>query len=416
MTVAAVEAIAALARAEGSDVVAQAYGGAATGFGPEHIIPKPFDPRLILHIAPAVARAAMDSGVARRPITDFHAYEIELEKFVYRSGQLMRPVFEVARQSPRRVVYAEGEEDRVLRAVQNVVDEGLALPTLIGRREVIMEKTKKLGLRLDFNKQVRLLDPQADTEFFAPLIARYQQMVQRRGVQPESAARWIASRHGIAAAMLLEAGEVDAALCGGLGDWTRQLANILPIIPRTPTVSRLYSLSALILPNGALFFCDTHLNHDPSAEQIAEMTLLAAKSVRRFGMEPKAALLSHSSFGTSDSPSARKMRKALALLREGRPDFEIDGEMHADAALSDVLRARYVSNSPLTGSANLMVMPTLDAANIALTLLSAATEALLVGPLLLGVAKPVHVMVPSVTARGIVNMTALAVAQATAKT
>jgi malate dehydrogenase (oxaloacetate-decarboxylating)(NADP+) len=416
MKVAAVEAIAALARAEGSDVVAQAYGGAATGFGPEHIIPKPFDPRLILHIAPAVARAAMESGVARRPITDFDAYESELEKFVYRSGQLMRPVFEVARQSPRRVVYAEGEEDRVLRAVQTVVDEGLAHPTLIGRRDVIMEKTKKLGLRLDFNKQVRLLDPAADTEIFGPLTQRYQQMVQRRGVQPESAARWIASRHGIAAAMLLEVGEVDAALCGGLGDWTRQLANILPIIPRTPTVSRLYSLSALILPNGALFFCDTHLNHDPSAEQIAEMTLLAAKSVRRFGMEPKAALLSHSSFGTSDSPSARKMRKALSMLREGRPDFEIDGEMHADAALSDVLRARYVSNSPLTGSANLLVMPTLDAANIALTLLSAATEALLVGPLLLGVAKPVHVMVPSVTARGIVNMTALAVAQATAKT
>jgi malate dehydrogenase (oxaloacetate-decarboxylating)(NADP+) len=416
MKVAAVEAIAALARAEGSDVVAQAYGGAATGFGPEHIIPKPFDPRLILHIAPAVAKAAMDSGVARRPITDFDAYESELEKFVYRSGQLMRPVFEVARQSPRRVVYAEGEEDRVLRAVQTVVDEGLAHPTLIGRRDVIMEKTKKLGLRLDFNKQVRLLDPAADTEIFGPLTQRYQQMVQRRGVQPESAARWIASRHGIAAAMLLEVGEVDAALCGGLGDWTRQLANILPISPRTPTVSRLYSLSALILPNGALFFCDTHLNHDPSAEQIAEMTLLAAKSVRRFGMEPKAALLSHSSFGTSDSPSARKMRKALSMLREGRPDFEIDGEMHADAALSDVLRARYVSNSPLTGSANLLVMPTLDAANIALTLLSAATEALLVGPLLLGVAKPVHVMVPSVTARGIVNMTALAVAQATAKT
>ncbi len=415
MKVAAVEAIAALARAEGSDVVAQAYGGAATGFGPEHIIPKPFDPRLILHIAPAVARAAMDSGVARRPITDFDAYESELEKFVYRSGQLMRPVFEVARQSPRRVVYAEGEEDRILRAVQTVVDEGLALPTLIGRRDIIMEKTKKLGLRLDFNKQVRLLDPAADTDIFGPLTQRYQQMVQRRGVQPESAARWIASRHGIAAAMLLEAGEADAALCGGLGDWTRQLANILPIIPRDPSVSRLYSLSALILPNGALFFCDTHLNHDPSAEQIAEMTLLAARSVRRFGMEPKAALLSHSSFGTSDSPSARKMRKAMTLLRDTSPDFEIDGEMHADAALSDVLRARYVSNSPLTGSANLLVMPTLDSANIALTLLSAATEALLVGPLLLGVAKPVHVMVPSVTARGIVNMTALAVAQAGAK-
>jgi malate dehydrogenase (oxaloacetate-decarboxylating)(NADP+) len=413
MKVAAVEAIAALARAETSDVVAKAYGS-ASGFGPETIIPKPFDPRLILHIAPAVARAAMESGVARRPITDFDAYESELEKFVYRSGQLMRPVFEVARQSPRRVVYAEGEEERVLRAVQTVVDEGLAHPILIGSRPVIMDKTKKLGLRLDFNKQVRIVDPQADEAIIAPLTERYQRMVERRGVQPESAARWIASRHGIAAAMLLEAGEADAALCGGLGDWTRQLANILPIIPRNPLVSRLYSLSALILPKGALFFCDTHLNLDPNAEQIAEMTLLAAKTVRRFGMEPKAALLSHSSFGTSDSPSARKMRKAMALLRESRPDFELDGEMHADAALSDVLRGRYVSNSPLTGSANLLVMPSLDAANIALTLLSAATEGLLVGPLLLGVSKPIHVMVPSVTARGIVNMTALAVAQASA--
>jgi malate dehydrogenase (oxaloacetate-decarboxylating)(NADP+) len=414
MKVAAVEAIAALARAEASDVVANAYGGTFIGFGPDYIIPKPFDPRLILHIAPAVARAAMESGVARRPIADFDAYENELEKFVYRSGQLMRPVFDTARQSPRRVVYAEGEEDRVLRAVQTVVDEGLAHPTLIGRREVILEKTKRLGLRLDFNKQVRILDPLQDHEFFAPLTERYQRLVERRGVQPESAARWIATRHGIAAAMLLEAGEVDAALCGGLGDWTRQLTNILPIIPRMPGVSRLYSLSALILPNGALFFCDTHVNVDPTAEQIAEMTLLAAKNVRRFGLAPKAALLSHSSFGTSQSPSALKMRKALALLRAAKPDFEIDGEMHADAALSDSLRARVVSNSTLTGSANLLVMPTLDAANISLTLLSAATEALLVGPLLLGVSKPVHVMVPSVTARGIVNMTALAVAQAAA--
>jgi len=414
MKVAAVEAIASLARVEASDVVASAYGGMLSGFGPDYIIPKPFDPRLILHIAPAVARAAMESGVARRPIADFEAYENELEKFVYRSGQLMRPVFDVARQNPRRVVYAEGEEERVLRAVQTVMDEGLARPTLIGRRDVIVEKTKQLGLRLDFNKEVRILDPQSDREFFAPLTERYQRLVERRGVQPESAARWIATRHGIAAAMLLEAGEVDAALCGGLGDWTRQLTNILPIIPRSPDVGRLYSLSALILPNGALFFCDTHVNVDPTAEQIAEMTLLAAKTVRRFGLAPKAALLSHSSFGTSQSPSAIKMRKALSLLRLLKPDFEFDGEMHADTALSETLRTRQVSNSPLTGSANLLVMPTLDAANIALTLLSAATEALLVGPLLLGVSKPVHVMVPSVTARGIVNMTALAVAQAAA--
>jgi malate dehydrogenase (oxaloacetate-decarboxylating)(NADP+) len=415
MKVAAVEAIAALARAETSDVVAQAYGGAATGFGPDTIIPKPFDPRLILHIAPAVAKAAMESGVARRPITDFDAYENELEKFVYRSGQLMRPVFEVARANPRRVVYAEGEEDRVLRAVQTVVDEGLALPTLIGNRQIILDRTRALGLRLDFKAQVRIVDPAADKAFLAPLAARYQKIVARKGVQPESAARWIANRHGIAAAMLLEAGEADAALCGGLGDWTRQLANVLPLIPRDPGVTRLYSLSSLILPNGALFFCDTHINLDPTAEQVAEMTLLASAQVRRFGLVPKVALLSHSSFGTSHAASAHKMRDALKMLRKAAPELEVDGEMHADAALSEALRTRFVQDSPLGGSANLLVMPNLDAANIALTLLSAATEALLVGPLLLGAAKPLHVMVPSVTARGIVNMTALAVAQADLK-
>lgn len=412
MKIAAVEAIAALARAETSDVVARAYGGAEPGFGPDYIIPKPFDPRLILSIAPAVARAAMQSGVARRPIADLDAYQKELEKFVYRSGQLMRPVFDVARKTPRRVAYAEGEDERVLRAVQSVVDEKIAIPTLIGRRHAILAQTKRLGLRLNFDRDVTILDPQLENDFITSLTKHYQSMVERKGIPPETAARWIRNRHGILATMLVVDGAADAALCGGLGEWGRQLANILPIIPRLEEVSRVYSLASLILTNGALFFCDTHVNLDPTAEQIAEMTLLAAKSVRRFGLSPKAALLSHSSFGASATPSARKMRQALALLREAGADFEIDGEMHADAALSEVLRARIVSNSPLTGSANLLVMPSLDAANIALTLLSAATEGLLVGPLLLGVSKPVHVMVPSVTARGIVNMTALAVAQA----
>ena len=300
----------------------------------------------------------------------------------------------------------------MLRAVQTVLDEGLAHPVLVGQRQTILDKTRRLGLRLDFNTQVRIVDPYADEAVITPLIERYQRLVERKGVAPEAAARWVRNRHGVCATMLLENGDVDAALCGGLGDWSRQLANILPIIPRAKGVSRVYSLASLILPNGALFFCDTHVNIDPTAEQIAEMTLLAARTVRGFGLAPKAALLSHSSFGTSDAPSARKMRQALALLRAQEPDFELDGEMHADAALSEALRARQVSNSPLTGSANLLVMPSLDAANIALTLLSAATEGLLVGPLLLGVSKPVHVMVPSVTARGIVNMTALAVAQA----
>ena len=411
MKVAAVEAIAALARAEASDVVAQAYGGAMTGFGPEYIIPKPFDPRLILHIAPAVARAAMDSGVARRPITDFDAYARELEKFVYRSGQLMRPVFEIARRSLKRVVYAEGEEERVLRAVQTVVDEGLARPILVGRKSVIHEKAAKLGLRLDCDRQVTILDPDADEEIFAPLRTRYQQIVDRRGITPDAAARWLQTRRTTAAAILLETGHADAALCGGVGDWLRQYRQIAPIISHTGT-SRTYSLSSLILPNGVLFFCDTHLHIDPTAEQIAEMTVLAAAAVRRFGLVPKAALLSHSTFGASAAPSARKMREALPLIHARAPELEVDGEMHADAALSEALRSRLVSASPLKGSANLLVMPNLDAANIALTLLSAATEALLVGPMLLGMSKPIHVLVPSVTARGVVNMTALAASQA----
>ena len=412
MKVAAAEAIAALARAEASEVVAAAYGGASPVFGPDYIIPKPFDPRLILHIAPAVARAAMASGVAKRPIVDFDAYHRELERFVYRSGQLMRPVFETARKTLRTVAYAEGEDERVLRAVQTVVDEVLARPVLIGRRAVIEAKTAELGLLLDFSGQVEVLDPAADDDVFAPLVTRYQQLVDRRGAPLDIGARRLRTRPSVAAAMLLLEGKVDAALCGGLGDWWRHMTDVLPIIPRQAGVARVYSLSSLILPNGVLFFCDTHVNVDPTAEQVAEMTVLAAEAVRRFGIIPKAALLSHSSFGASNSPTARKMREALKLVRERAPELEVDGEMHADAALSEALRGRLVTDSPLTGSANLLIMPTLDAANIGLTLLSAATEALLVGPLLLGVAKPLHVLVPSVTARGIVNMTALAAAQA----
>ena len=412
MKIAAAQAIAALARAEASEVVAAAYGGAAPVFGADYIIPKPFDPRLILHIAPAVARAAMDSGVAKRPIADFEAYQRELERFVFRSGQLMRPVFERARRDPRTVTYAEGEDERVLRAVQTVVDEALAQPVLIGRRAVIEAKTRELGLRLDFRAGVQILDPDADTEVFEPLVQRYRQLTERRGAPPDAASRRVRTRPSVAAALLLLTGQVDAALCGGSGDWWRHMTYALPIIPREPGAERVYSMSSLILPNGVLFICDTHVNVEPSAEQIAEMTVLAAEAVRRFGVTPKAALLSHSSFGASNSPTARKMREALGLIRQRAPDLEVDGEMHADAALSEALRNRLVSDGRLTGSANLLIMPTLDAANISLTLLSAATEALLVGPLLLGVSKPIHVLVPSVTARGIVNMTALAVAQA----
>ncbi len=419
MKVAAVEAIAELARAEASEVVASAYGGVAPMFGPQYIIPKPFDPRLILQIAPAVARAAMDSGVATRPIADFDAYRQELELFVYRSGQLMRPVFERARKATKastvRVAYAEAEDERVLRAVQTVLDENLCKPVLIGRREVITAKAAEMGLRLELGDRVEILDPSADTALFAPLVERYQGLVSRRGVPPLAAERRVANRRTVAASMLLQAGHVDAALVGGSGDWWQHMTYVLPIIPKRETVGRIYALSALIIDNGTLFFCDTHVNVDPTAEQVAEMTLLAAESVRRFGLTPKAALLSHSSFGASNSPTARKMRDALALVRERAPELEVDGEMHADAALSQALRDRLVHDSALKGSANLLVMPTLDAANIALTLLSAATEGLLVGPVLLGMSRPVHVLTPSVTARGIVNMTALAVNQAAAE-
>jgi malate dehydrogenase (oxaloacetate-decarboxylating)(NADP+) len=414
MKVAAVEAIASLARVEASEVVAAAYGGAAPVFGPDYIIPKPFDPRLILQIAPAVARAAMESGVATRPISDFVTYRRELERFVFRSGQLMRPVFEAARKDLKRIVYAEGEDERVLRAVQTLVDDSLAEPILLGRRAVIEQRVRDMGLRMDLHETVRVLDPERDHDVFAPLVASYQRLVGRRGAPPDAAARRVFSVPTVAAAMLLQSGHADAAICGGSGDWWRHMSYVLPVIPRQPDVRRIYALSCLILRNGALFFCDTHVNVDPTAEEVAEMTLLAAEAVRGFGVTPRAALLSHSSFGASNSTPARKMRQALALIRAQAPELEVDGEMHADAALSQAIRDRAVPDSPLHGTANLLVMPTLDAANIAFNLLKAAAEGLPVGPLLLGMAKPIHVLVPSVTARGILNISALAAAGARA--
>ena len=414
MKLAAVEAIAELARAEASEEVASAYGGTTHAFGPRYIIPAPFDPRLILTVAPAVAKAAMESGVARRPIADFDAYLRQLERFVYRSGQLMRPVFERAKKAPARVAYAEGEDDRVLRAVQTVVDEGLARPVLVGRPEVIAGKIAQMGLRLKPGHDVEIFDWATDPD--GPrLISDYCARVGRRGVSPPAATLRFRTRPTVAASMLLDAGRVDAALVGGGGDWWKHMTYALPILPRQAGVSRVYALSALILPSGALFFADTHVNVDPTAEQIAELAALAAEEVRRFGVTPKAALLSHSNFGASNSPTARKMRDALALIRSRTPELEIDGEMHGDSALSQILRERLVPDGRLQGSANLLIMPTLDAANISLTLLAGATEALLVGPILLGLSKPLHVMIPTVTARGVINLTAIAAAQASAQ-
>jgi malate dehydrogenase (oxaloacetate-decarboxylating)(NADP+) len=412
MKVAAADAIAALARMEASEVVAAAYGGEAPVFGPEYIIPKPFDPRLILEIAPAVARAAAESGVARRPIADPAKYKMELERFVFRSGNLMRPVFEVARRTMTRVVFAEGEDERTLRAVQTVLDDGLAEPIIIGNREAIAARAAAMGLRMDFSESVRVLDPVADAELFARLTPLAQKRLGRRGVPPDTAARRVRSRPTVAAAALLEAGMADAALVGGMGDWFTHWTDAFAMVGKQKEVARVYALSALILPAGHLFFVDTHLTVDPTPEQLVDMTLLAAEQIRAFGITPKAALLSHSSFGASGSPSAVKMRAAMKLLRARDLDFEVDGEMHADAALVPAIRDRAVPDSKLTDAANLLVMPGLDAANIAFNLLKAAAEGLQVGPILLGMAKPIHVLVPSVTARGIVNMTALAAAQA----
>ncbi len=412
MKVACVEAIAVLARVEASEVVAAAYGGTAPVFGPDYIIPKPFDPRLILQIAPAVAQSAMKTGVATRPIEDFGAYRRELEVFVYRSGQLMRPVFEAARKSPRRIVYAEGEDERVLRAVQTIVDDGIAQPILLGRRSVIASRVADMGLRLDLDHSVRVLDPAVDHDVFDPLISQYQLLVGRRGVPPDAAARRMRNRNTVVAATLLHAGIADAAIIGGSGDWQRHLTYVMPIIPKRSTVSRIYALSALILNNGALFFCDTHVTIEPTADELAEMTLLAAEVVKSFGITPKAALLSHSSFGGGNSASARKMRHALSLIRDQAPELEVDGEMHADAALSEAIRDRAVPDSKLSGTANLLVMPGLDAANIAFNLLKASSDGLPVGPILLGMSRPIHVLVPSVTARGIVNLSAIAATEA----
>jgi malate dehydrogenase (oxaloacetate-decarboxylating)(NADP+) len=412
MKLAAVEAIAELARIEASDTVAAAYGGVAPVFGRDYIIPKPFDPRLIMHIAPAVARAAMDAGVARKPIEDWGVYKHELERFVFRSGQLLRPVIEAARKACPRIVYSEGEDERTLRAVQSVIDDGMAHPILVGRGMAIAAKISALGLRMKPGIDVRIVDFEQDKALFATIQTDYEKRVGRRGVPPDAAARQLLRRPTVAAGMLLAYGEADAAICGGTGDWWRHFQYALPIIPRRPGVRRVYAMTALILQAGVLFFCDTHVNVDPSSEEIAEMTLLAAETVAHFGIAPKVALLSHSNFGASNSPSARKMRQAVALIRAENPDLEIDGEMHADAALVEQIRAQAIPDSTLTGTANLLVMPNIDSANIAYNLVKASGEGVTVGPILLGLAKPLHIAVPSVTARGLVNISAVAAMEA----
>ena len=405
---AAVTAIADLAQAEQSEVVTAAYGQGDLKFGPDYLIPKPFDPRLISAIAPAVAQAAMDSGVASHPLADIDAYRESLSQYVYSSGLIMRPLFSAAKAAPPTcIVYAEGEDERVLRAVQIVVDEGLARPILIGRAEVIERRIEKHGLRIQPGVDFELVNPQSDPRYRA-YHEEYFKLTQRCGVSPQYAKIEMRRRATLIGAMMIHLGDADGLICGTFGSHELHLHYINQVIGARTGVRNYYALNVLILPKRTLFICDTGVQYDPTAEQIAEMAWLAAEKVRQFGLEPKAALLSHSSFGSSDSPSAAKMRQALHLIEQYAPDLEVEGEMHGDAALSGAVRQSIFPNSRLHGEANLLLMPNLDAANIAFNLLKTASgDGVTIGPMLLGAAKPIHILSPSATVRRLVNMTAI---------
>ncbi len=412
MKLAAVRALASLAQAEASDVVAMAYGGDSLRFGPEYLIPRPFDPRLIVKIAPAVAEAAAASGVATRPIADLAAYRQKLNEFVYHSGFIMKPVFAAAKLAPRRVVYCEGEDERVLRAVQAVLDEGLAQPVLIGRPEVIQSRVERAGLRLAPGRDFEIVNPDSDRRY-KDLWQEYHSLRGRQGITPEVAKQRLRSDNTLIGCLLLRRGEVDAVLCGTVGKHIKHLNQVRDAIGLEPGAHCFAAMNLLLLPSHTLFICDTYINENPSAEQLAEITLMAAEEVRRFGLVPKVALLSHSNFGSQRSESALKMSRTRELIVERAPDLEVDGEMHGDAALSEEIRSRIYPDCKLRGEANLLVMPNLDAANIAFNLIKAVNgDGVTVGPILLGAAKPVHILTPTATVRRLVNMTALAVVDA----
>ena len=412
MKLAAVKAIAELARAEQSEIVAAAYGEKVSGFGPEYLIPKPFDPRLIVKIAPAVARAAMDSGVATRPITDWPAYLQSLNEFVYHSGLIMKPVFAQAKAAPKRIIYAEGEDERVLRAVQVVVEERIARPILIGRPAVINAKVEAAGLRIRESLDFDILDPDNNPRY-DEFWQEYHRLMERRGVSLDYAKCEVRRRHTLCGSLAVRLGMADGLICGTFGRHQLHRFYVKHVIGTNDRSSSYYTLNLLMLPGRTVFIGDTYVNYDPSAEQLAEMTLLAADEIRRFGITPKVALLSHSTFGTEDTPTSLKMRKVLELLAEQAPELEAEGEMHGDAALDEQIRLQGFPNSRLKGQANLLVMPTLDAANISFNLLkTAAGDNLTVGPILIGTARPVHILTPTATVRRIVNMTALTVVDA----
>lgn len=412
MKLAAVHAIAELTHAEQSEVVASAYGDQDLSFGPDYIIPKPFDPRLIVKIAPAVAKAAMDSGVATRPIADFDAYIEKLSEFVYKTNLFMKPIFSQARKEPKRVVLAEGEETRVLHATQELVSLGLAKPILVGRPSVIEMRIQKLGLQIKAGVDFEIVNNESDPRF-KEYWSEYYQLMKRRGITQEQAQRAVISNTTVIGAIMVHRGEADAMICGTIGEYHDHYRVVQPLFGYRDGVSTAGAMNALLLPSGNTFIADTYVNHDPSPEELAEITLMAAESVRRFGIEPRVALLSHSNFGSADCPSASKMRKTLELVKARAPELMIDGEMHGDAALVESIRNDRMPDSPLKGAANILVMPNMEAARISYNLLRvSSSEGVTVGPVLMGVAKPVHILTPIASVRRIVNMVALAVVEA----
>ncbi|HQF30544.1 MAG TPA: NADP-dependent malic enzyme [Hyphomicrobiales bacterium] len=411
MKLACVDAISDLALAESSEVVAQAYTGEDLTFGPDYLIPKPFDPRLLVAVAPAVAKAAMESGVATRPMDDLEAYREKLERFVFRTGMLMKPLFTLARRDPKRIVFAEGENPRVLRAVQTALDEGIALPILIGRARVIAARIEKLGLRLAAGRDFELTDPEDDPRY-GDYSELYHDIMARRGVTMDAAKAKVRADTTAIAALMVRRGEADALIAGTVGPHPQHLRTILDILGKKEGVTNVAALTGLILPTGTYFFCDTHVNENPTVDQVVSMTLNATEVVRRFGIPPRVALLSYSTFGSAGTPHTSKMVEATQIIHEIAPDLMVDGEMNADVALNATLRERIFPNSILKGEANLLVFPSLDAANNAFNLLKVLSKGTPVGPILMGVAQPAHLVTSSTTARGLANMCALATVDA----